>query len=183
MWCLLAAACASGPRGATRDFLDTETGVTVTSSRAPIVLYRDNPSRAAYARNVVHMGPIEVNRSGSYRYFLWLGIWTTDQAPDLLSQRDGFESVVILVDGEPLSLDIAGWTPAAIGASAPAYLKPVASAADAYYPVTVDQIRFMAAAGELGLRTTGSATAEYRLWDDPAVARRNLQEFLEVVGY
>ena len=182
-WCLLVAGCASGPPAATRDFLDTETGVTVTSSRVPIVLYQNNPAMAAYARRVIYMGPIEVNRSGSYRYFLWLGAWTTDQPPDPVAQRDGLESIIVLVDGEPLNLDMAGWTPEAIGASRPVYVKPVASAVDVYYPVTIDQIRFMAAATDLSLRTTGASSAEYRLWDSQASARGNLQAFLEGVGY
>lgn len=50
--------------------------------------------------------------------------------------RDGFETIVIFADGEPLPLEVAGWTVAAIGASEPVNLKPVASAADAYYYVS-----------------------------------------------
>ena len=69
------ASCATNPAALTREFLDTGTGVTVTASRVPLVLYRDNPAAAAYARNVVHLGPIEINRSGEYRYYLWVGIW------------------------------------------------------------------------------------------------------------
>lgn len=180
---MLAAGCASSAAHFTRESLDPTTAVTITTSRAPIVFYRDTPAQAAYARDLLDLGPIEVNRSGSFTYFLWLGIWTTNQPRDFAAQRDGFESIVILVDGEPLNLDVAGWTPAAIGASTPVYTKPVASAADAYYAVTVDQIRFMAAAAELTLRTTGAAPEEYRLWDDASSVRRNLQAFLETVGY
>ena len=177
------AGCASQPTSPVHDFLDTGTGVTVTRSRAPIVLYRDDPSRAAYARNLVHVGPIEVNRQGSHRYFLWVGIWNTDQAGDWSRQRDGFESVVIVVDGEPMPLELAGWTPAAIGASMPVYTKPVATAADAYYPVTIDQIRFMAEARDLSLRTTGSSPREFLLWGGQRDARRRLREFLDAVGF
>lgn len=186
-WSLLLTAmlwgCASGPGSVTRETLDMTTGVTITTSRTPIVLYRDTPARAAYARQLLHLGPIEVNRSGDYRYFLWLGIWTTDQAPGLADERDGFESIVLLVDGEPLNLELAGWTPSAIGASAPVYVKPVASAADAYYAVTLDQIRFLAAAADLRLRTTGAAPSEYLTWDDPHKVSRGLASFLETVGY
>ena len=74
------ASCATNPSALTREFLDTGTGVTVTASRVPLVLYRDNPAAAAYARNVVHLGPIEINRSGEYRYYLWVGIWNTLQS-------------------------------------------------------------------------------------------------------
>lgn len=178
MLLVLAASCVSAPPANSREYLDEKTGVTVTSIVAPIVLYRENPSKAAYARNLVHMGPIEVNRSGRYDYFLWLGIWDTLQSPGSPEQRDGFESIVILADGEPLSLELAGWTPAAIGTSASPYTKPFANAADAYYPVTLDQVRFMAEAKDLALRTTGQSAAEFRPWDSQHDASMALWTFL-----
>lgn len=179
----LTAACASSPALTIHEFLDTNTGVTVTACRAPLVLYRDNPAAAAYARNIIHAGPIEVNRSGDHRYFLWVGIWNTMQSADMVTSRDGFETIVIVVDGEPMTLDVAGWTPAAIGASVPAYTKPVASAADAYYPVTIDQLRFIAEARDIALRSTGSRPREFALWNAQNNAREGLFSFLEHVGY
>lgn len=178
-----AASCATHPSALTREFLDTGTGVTVTASRVPLVLYRDNPAVAAYARNVVHLGPVEVNRSGEYRYYLWLSIWSTLQSPDAATSRDGFETIVIVVDDESMALDLAGWTPAAINASAPVYLSPVASAAEAYYPLTVDQIRFIAEARNISLRTTGNSPREYVLWSAQGGARQGLLAFLDRVGY
>ncbi len=110
-------------------------------------------------------------------------VWSTLAAPDQGDDRDGFETIVIVADGEPLTLDIAGWTPGAIGITDPIYVKPVADAADAYYPLTLDQIRFMAGARELRLRTTGSAPVEYRLWDGQAQATTSLQAFIDSVSY
>ena len=179
----LLAACASNPSSLTREYLDTGSGVTVTASKVPLVLYRDNPAAAAYARNVAHLGPIEVNRSGEYRYFLWVGIWDTLQSTDASLSRDGFETIIITVDGESMALDLAGWTPAAIDASAPVYLRPVASASEAYYPLTVDQIRFIAEARSVRLRTTGSSPREYNLWSGQQSARQALLAFLDKVGY
>ncbi len=163
------------------DKLDPLTGVTVTFSRTPLVMYRDNPSQAAYARNYVHLGPIQVNRSGSYQYYLWIGIWNTMQTADLSEHRDGFESIVLFADGEPLLLELSGWTPEAIGTSEPVYLKPVASTADAYYRVTADQIRLIAESRDIRLRTTGSSPKDFELWDDQKSARNDLTEFLSRV--
>jgi len=179
---LLLAACSSG--GAMLpNKLDPQTGVTVTFSGTPLVFYRDESGRAAHARNYVHLGPLEVNRSGSYRYFLWLGIWNTMQDAAVVGSRDGFESIVIFADGEPLSLDVSGWTPAAIGASESAYLKPVSSAADAYYEVTVDHLRLIAASGDLRLQTTGSSPRNFELWNQQSAARADLRVFLEQSVY
>ena len=69
--------------------MDELTGATVTYASAPLMFYRDNTSQAAYARNFVNAGPIQVNRSGSYRYYLWVSSWSTMQVPDLESVRDG----------------------------------------------------------------------------------------------
>ena len=179
----LLAACASNPSSLTREYLDTGTGVTVTASQVPLVLYRDNPAAAAYARNVVHLGPIEVNRSGEFRYFLWVGIWDTLQSTNASLSRDGFETIIITVDSESMALDLAGWTPAAIDTSAPVYVRPVASASEAYYPLTVDQIRFIAEARSVTLRTTGSSPREYTLWSGQQGAREALLAFLDQVGY
>lgn len=177
------ASCASSPSTLTREFLDTGTGVTVTASRTPLVLYRDNPAAAAYARNVVHLGPVEINRSGDYRYFLWVGIWNTLQSTDETLSRDGFETIIITVDSESMALDVAGWTPAAVGTSTPVYLKPVASASEAYYALTVDQIRFIAEARNITLRTTGNSPREYNLWGGQQGAREAMLAFLDRVGY
>ena len=177
------ASCAANPSALTREYLDTGTGVTVTASQVPLVLYRDNPAAAAYARNVVHLGPVEVNRSGEYRYFLWVGIWNTLQSTDTSLSRDGFETIIITGDSESMALDVAGWTPAAIDASAPVYLRPVASASDAFYPLTVDQIRFIAEARSVTLRTTGASPREYNLWSGQQGARQAFLAFLDQVGY
>lgn len=170
-------ACAS-TTGNVNEFLDEQTAVTVTSSISPIVLYRDNPSQAAYARNYLHIGPIEVNRSGSYQYFLWIGIWNTMDTADSAARRDSFSSITLFADGEPLPLEIAGWTPDAIGTSRPVYVKPVASAADVYYRVTVDQIRLIAEASDLRIRTSGGSPREYQLWDNQQAARKDFKAFL-----
>jgi len=179
--CLIAVAiligCAS-PSPVINDKLDPLTGVTVTFNNTPLVLYRDNPSQAAFARNYVHLGPLQVNRSGAFQYFLWIGIWNTMQTASLAEHRDGFESIVLYADGEPLSLELSGWTPEAIGASEPVYLKPVATSADAYYRVTADQIRLIAESRDIRLRTTGTLPKEYELWNDQKSARNDLIEFL-----
>lgn len=158
--------------------LDWSTGATITYVDTPLVLYRDTPARAAYARDYAHIGPIEVNRSGIYKYFLWVGSWATMQTSSISEHRDGFESIVIFADGEPLNLELSGWTPDAIGVGGPTYLKPVASSTDAYYQVTVDQIRFIVQARDIRLRTTGLLPREFLLWDDQASARKDFAEFL-----
>lgn len=163
--------------------LDPVTAVTITYSDVPLVFYRDQSGRAAHARNYIHLAPLEVNRSGSYRYYLWLGIWNTMLDAETNGPRDGFDSIIVFADGEPLSLDVAGWTAEAIGASEPVYSKPVASAADAYYEVTLDYLRFIAESKDIRLQSTGSQGASYEPWDEQKSARASLAAFLRNSGY
>ena len=175
---LLASCSTSAPL--TVEKLDPLTGVTVLRATKPIVLYRDNSAYAAHARDYVNIGPIEVNRMGTRDYFLWLGIWGTmrDDAR-LFRERDGFESIVLYADGEPLSLEIEGWTFESIGVSEPVYLKPVAGAADAYYRVTADQIRLLTTASDIVLRTGLVRSASYGLWDEQALPNASFKAFLD----
>jgi len=176
---VLAGCATSAP--AVNETLDPLTAVTITSSSKPLVLYRDEPSRAAYARSYLHLGPIQINRSGDFKYFLRVGIWNTMHTADVTENRDGFDSIVLFVDGEPLPLDAAGWTPASIGASEPVYVKPVAASVDAYYRVTTDQIRLIAQSNDFRLQTTGSSPRDFEMWDWQTAAKDALQAFLEQV--
>jgi hypothetical protein len=163
------------------DQLDWQTGATVTFVNTPLMLYRENPGKAAYARDYAHLGPIRVNRSGTYQYYLWVGSWATMQKSNVSEHRDGFESIVIFADEEPLLLELSGWTPDAIGISKPTYIKPVASSTDAYYQVTIDQIRLIAEASDIRLHSTGSSPKDFELWDAQKSARNELTEFLATV--
>lgn len=175
----LSAACSSSTSLVT-ETLDPVTGVTVLRGTAPVVLYHDNSGYAAHARDYVYLGPVEVNRMGSYSYYLWLGIWSTMRYEGRQSeQRDGFESVILFVDGEPLPLEFAGWTLDAIGVTQPVYVKPVASAADAYYRVTIDQIRLIAESSDIQLRAGTAKPRLYSLWENQGSAYASLRAFLE----
>ena len=171
------AACASSSPMVT-ERLDPLTGVTVLRSTAPLIFYHDNSSYAAHARDYIYVGPIEVNRMGERSHYLWLGIWSTIRDDERgFTDRSGFESVVLFVDGEPFPLELAGWTLESIGVSEPVYVKPVASAADAYYRVTLDQVRLLATAQRIDLRVGAARPTLYELWDQQGPAVEGLVEF------
>lgn len=178
MLALLIAGCASNS-ALISSHIDPVTSVTVSYSRTPMVFYRDVSGRAAYARDFVHMAPLEVNRSGEYRYYLWLGIWTTMANAGPTQPRDGFESIVVYADAEPLPLHLAGWAGDAIGLSEPVFLKPVASATDAYFAVSIDQLRLIMEAKDLRLQIIGPRDDTYEPWDDQRSGKASLVEFLK----
>jgi hypothetical protein len=163
--------------------LDPLTAVTITFTQSPLVFYHDQSGRAAHARDYIHLAPLEVNRGGTYRYFVWLGIWNTQQDSQTGGPRDGFESIVVLADSEPKVLELSGWTAASVGASEPIYLKPVASSSDAYYEVTADYLRLLAQSKEIRIRSSGSRGASYEPWDSQERALASLRKFVRDVRY
>jgi hypothetical protein len=166
----------------TTEELDPETGVTVTRSTVPLVLYRDRSARAAYARDFVYVGAMSVNRMGDYNHYLWLGIWSSLSNQLLEQQRDGFESIVIFADGEPLQLELTGWTLASVGISRPAFNRPTASAIDAYYSVTLDQIRLIAEAHDVRLHTGEASSDSYEPWDNLSQGLSGMREFVRYLN-
>jgi len=169
-------ACASAP--GTDSTLDPESGVTIDYTNIPLVMYRDRSGRAAFSRDYVTLAPIKVNRMGQYRYYLWAAIWNTLDQDLSRDQTSGFESLTILADGEPITLGITGWSYSVTGATRPIYSKPVSGAAEAYYEVTADQIRMLAVASSLSLRTSGNNSQNYEPWDSSESARRGFKEFI-----
>ena len=178
---LCVAGCSSTPQRINEN-LDPLTSATVTSSDKPLFFYRDNPSQAAYARKFLQLGPIAINRSGSYRYYLWLSAWSTTPTASDAKLTDRLDSIVIFAGAEPLTLDLAGRTPSAIGASESVYIRPAASAIDAYYEVTIDQIRLMADASDIRVSTGPSQSDNYETWDDQKSALESMRAFLEHVA-
>jgi len=164
-----------------QDSLDLSTGVTVTRAIQPVVFFRNRSAYAAHARDYVYIGPVEVNNMGQHHYFLWLGAWSTSESSGRATVQDDFETVVIFADGEELDLHVADWSPATIGVSESVYVKPVASAIDAYYGVTIDQIRVMADASDLEIRTGPSASDHYQAWETSASATDGLRAFVQAV--
>ena len=161
--------------------LDHTTGVTLTYANKPLVFYHDSSARAAYARDFVNLGPIQVNRMGQFRYFMWAGIWNTMPDSHLSEVIDGFETIILFVDGEPLQLTAAGWAPSAIGASESAYVRPQATAGEAYYEVTIDQLRFIAEASDVRLQISGPAPRSYEPWEGQRSGRDSMQAFVQYV--
>ena len=161
--------------------LDELTAVTITYCRTPLIMSPDTPYIREARRDYVQLGAIEVNRMGALEYYLWLGITEVDQVAAIDNHPEGFASIVLAGDEKSIELDVKGWSPSVIGASAPVYQKLFPDSADAYYQVTLDQIQLLADINSLSLRTTGSATKEFVSWYSQETFESDLAEFLSEV--
>jgi len=176
MAALLASACASNP-GIVVSKLDPRTSVTITYNQSPLVFSRTLNESVSRAEEHLYLGPVEVNRSGNYRYYLWAATWSTMDGSPINSRPDRFETIEVLADGTPVTLKISAGSLRAIGVSEPVYQKPAPWATEVYYSVTLDQLRLIAEATDL--RAQYSSTREsYEPWDDQVSSKAGLHAFL-----
>ena len=173
---LLTSACSSNPE-LVLSKLDPKTSVTISYNQSPLAFVRTLSANTANANEHVYLGPVEVNRSGDYRYYIWLASWSTMDGAAVNRRHDRFESIEVIADGKPVTLKMTGGSTRAIGASEPVYRKPVGWATEAYYDVTLDQLRMLADATELRLQYS-STRETFELWDDRLASKAGLMAFL-----
>jgi hypothetical protein len=173
---LLTTACVSNPEPVVSK-LDPRTMVTINYIKSPFIFFRARGASHAAAQDYVYIGPLEANRSGDYRYYLWLATWSSiDNIPSEQSP-ERLETVDLIADGKSLTLKMNGASVAAVGASEAVYPKPVGWATEVYYDLSLQQLRVIAEATDLKLRFP--ATGEtYGPWDDQAASKAGTLEFL-----
>lgn len=173
-------ACAT-EQPAVIETLDELTAVTVTYCRTPLVMSPDTPLDREARRDYLQLGVIEVNQMGSLQYYLWLSISLVNQDSNAGKHVEGFESIVLAVNDESVALDAKGWTPGVIGISESVYQKIFPDSAEAYYPVTLEQIQILTDSDNLKLHTSGSAPGEFVSWYSQTTFESDLSEFLGAV--
>jgi hypothetical protein len=160
------------------EYLDEQSGATVTAMDKPLLFARDRSERAANLRDYVTMIAATVNRGGKRDCLLIAYIWSTLDAR-YEPARPVAESLVLVADDRRIRLDASGGTPAdfgivrAVGAPAGRTVKPLV------FPTDLDTLRFIAAARSLEVQArVGDETVSYMLWDDQRKALDRYVRFL-----
>ena len=162
--------------------LDEKTAVTVTRPQTPLILSPNQSYAQASSRDYVQVAPIEVNRMGSLNYYLWLGIWDLDHLSSDRETPEGFDTISIIADGDTIELARLSWSHEDIGTSERFYKKIFGEDIDAYYIVSLDQVRQLSRANTIRLRSSGQRAKEYVPWYNQEKADRELEEFVRAVA-
>src|SRR5271170_1759199 len=143
----LAAGCAGQPTVKPIEVLDQRTGITLGTIKEPIELMPapDNLLVTHRRGTFVYLGPVEWNRSGDLSYGLWIHIAPGNDKP--LGDIRAAGAVTLILDEGPSTLSL-GEAPKNAG---DAYKLVVSWGQSAYFGVTVDMLRRMAASSKLGL--------------------------------
>ena len=177
--CAWLAGCATAPEVvAPTEYLDEQSGATVTALEKPLVFARERSERAANLRDYVTIAPAAVNRGGKRDVVLVAYIWSTLDARFEPANSDT-KSLVLVADDRRIKLDANGKTPSDLGIARAVYAPPGQSLKPLVFPTDIATLRFVAAARSLQIQTSVDEVAvTYELWDDQRAALDRFARFL-----
>jgi hypothetical protein len=162
-----------------REYLDEQTGATVSAVERPLVFARDRSERAANQRDYVTLVAATVNRGGQRSYVLIAYIWSTLD-PRYEPARVDADSLVVVGDDRRIRLNANGKSSADLGVARGIDAPQGRSAKPLAFPTNLDTLRFISAARNLEVQArVDDAVVSYTLWDDQRAALARFVGFLE----
>lgn len=170
----VAAGCSSTPRAPQPiEYLNGETGVTVTTVEQPLVFMRRVGDSVKNQHASVTLAAASVNHGGKRDYLLCVYVWSTMDLHDELS-TEGPIPLVLVVDERRIEFTNIGKTPADFGIAHPAGAPPWAPQRQWASPTDLATLRSIAAARSLKVESSqGGTDVGYALFKDgrPALDR------------
>jgi hypothetical protein len=121
-----------------------ESGVSPIGSKEAVWLAAPRPGLSAAGKDYLFVGPMTVNRDGAHRSYLWFAIGTTIDRHLMGTPKPTLQTIVLLVDGIPMTFDLTPWDKSA---NSSPYPLSIASYSSYAARVTDSQIRQLAIAG------------------------------------
>jgi hypothetical protein len=166
------------------EYLDEQTAATVTAALQPLIFARARSDLAANARDYVSLVPIEINRSGTRRYY-WFGYqWSTiDRRTSGDAQQREAEQFVLLGDGRPIRLQPVSGTPREHGIARSPLSEPRRGAVALLFEAEPASISYVGRATDLSLvLIRGGLNEDYALWRDERAALQGFASYLGLDG-
>ena len=159
------------------EYLDEQTGATVTVVNKPLVFARERSERAANMRDYVNLTAASVDRGGKIEYVLIAYVWSTLDAR--FAPALGASSLLLQADDRRFSLDANGKQPSDLGIGQAVQAPPGHELKPLVFSVDLQTLRFIAAARSLAVQVVANEDAfDYGLWDDQRRALGRFVEFL-----
>ncbi|MEM7502404.1 MAG: hypothetical protein AAF417_10195 [Pseudomonadota bacterium] len=87
-----------------------EAGVSATSDAGAVWLAADRPGLSNVGKDFLFVGPMTMNRDGLQRRYLWFALGSTIDRRITGAPGRSMESVIISVDGVPMTFDVETWS-------------------------------------------------------------------------
>src|SRR5260221_6164773 len=164
---VLDAGCSSAPAiPQPQEYLDEQTGATVTVVDAPLVFARERTELAANLRDYVTLAAASVNRGGKLEYVLVAYVWSTVDARYAPASALA-DSLLLIADDRRITLSANGKTPSELGIARAVHAPAGQGVKPLVFPIDLDTLRLVAAARSLTAHATlGEDRVSYDLWDD-----------------
>jgi hypothetical protein len=171
LWLAALAARALAGETPPREYLDEETGATVTAVAEPLVFAYPRRHLAANARDYATLAAASVNRGGRVEYVLIVYFWSTVDPRLREEPMPTAEPLAIQADDRRIVLRLRAHSAREAGIGLPVHAPPGATAPPNLYTTDLPAVRFMAAARQLALLADSNGTTlSYSLWADRRAA-------------
>jgi hypothetical protein len=87
----------------------TAYSVAASAAAAPVWLAAPRPGLSAVGKDYLFVGPMSVNRNGQAQSYLWFALGTTLDREIMGAPRPAVQSVLLIVDGTPMTFDLVPW--------------------------------------------------------------------------
>jgi len=171
-------ACSSRPpAAASHEFLDEQTGTTLSVVAKPLVFARERIDVAAHARDYATLVAVEVDNSGKYREYLLLYRWSTVDPRMSPAPDPQVGELKILADGRVIDMMPVEQMPVSLSRRRELHVPPHVDIVAHAYPVDTATLRFIAASRELTvLMPQEPLDTPFQMWED---GRQALEQFAQ----
>jgi len=171
-------ACSSRPpTEAPREFLDEQTGATLSVVAKPLVFARERIDVAAHARDYATLVAAEIDISGKYSEYLLLYRWSTvDPRMSPVPDPNAGE-LKILADGRVFNLMPLAQMPVSLSQRRELQVPQHGDVISHAYLVDTATLRYIATSRELAVLMPQEALdTPFRMWED---GRKSLEQFVQ----
>ena len=160
------------------EYLDEQTGATVTVVDQPLVFARDRSERAANLRDYITVSAATINRGGKREYVLVAYVWST--LDPRFSPVTSAGDLALRADDRRIVLTAAGKTPTQLGSGRPVHAPAGQELTPLVYPADLALLRYLAASRSLTAQVGAEGeNYDYELWDDKRSSLAEFVRFLE----
>jgi hypothetical protein len=161
------------------EYLDEETGTTVTAVGQPLLFACARPE-FANARDYVTLVAAAVNRSGTITYVMIGYFWSMVDPRLRGSEPTAVQQLRLQADERSMELPLQGRSAHDLGIGVPVHRPPLGTGTPYVYDIDLPSMRFIAASHHLELHIESNGTLlTYKLFEDRRVA---LREFVRRVS-
>ena len=158
------------------EYLDEDTGATVTAVGEPLVFEYGRRDLAANGHDFATLAAASVNRGGKVEYVLIVYFWSTVDPRLRTDALPAAEPLTLQADDRRIALKLRGHSAHEAGIGLAVHAPPVGDAKPNVYGTDLATVRFISAARQLGLLADSDGTTlSYGLWTD---RRPALQAFV-----